>query len=169
MSYSLYKLTCPNGKVYIGTTQGTPQARWQNGHGYENNKPLRDDIMKYGWDNFNRETLEEGIETIQEAHFREGLYILIHHSNEPEYGYNSHINYSTLKDILPRKTKRVRNVETGDIYISIKEAAKTIDRAENSIYKAIYRNGTCGGYHWEYLDDEENKEFTIELLKEFDN
>lgn len=31
MNYSLYKLTSPSGKVYIGQTKRTPVKRWQ-GH-----------------------------------------------------------------------------------------------------------------------------------------
>lgn len=56
MSYSIYKHTFPNGKVYIGVTSLAPERRWgNNGHNYLHktddryNQPLiANAINKYG-------------------------------------------------------------------------------------------------------------------------
>ena len=37
-SYSVYILTSPEDKVYIGYCKGNPIKRWQNGKGYKKNK-----------------------------------------------------------------------------------------------------------------------------------
>lgn len=42
-----------NGKLYIGVTKQNPSKRFQNGFGYKYSNPaLWEDIVKYGWDNF---------------------------------------------------------------------------------------------------------------------
>ena len=48
--------------------------------------------------------------------------------------------------------KPVKCVETGVIYKSCTEAAKTINRSPTSIWQALIgRTATCGGLHWEYI------------------
>ena len=36
-TYSVYRHTCPDGTVYIGTTSRTIKQRSANGHGYAGN------------------------------------------------------------------------------------------------------------------------------------
>ena len=68
--YTVYKLTSPTGKIYIGCTGRKPQKRWRNGQGYRNNSILYADIQKFGWDAFTKEILcekltKEGAESIE--------------------------------------------------------------------------------------------------------
>lgn len=50
--------------------------------------------------------------------------------------------------------KRVQCVETGRLFASLRDAARTLGlKSGNSIKRAIDRCGTSGGYHWEYVDD----------------
>lgn len=88
MNYLIYKHTnLINNKVYIGQTCQDPQKRWgKNGKGYENQNFYKA-IMKYGWDNFKHEILEENIpkEQIDE---KEKYQIELYKANDPEYGYN---------------------------------------------------------------------------------
>ena len=52
MSYTVYKHTFPNNKVYIGITSQSVSRRWRNGEGYRNKQQLiYRAILKYGWDN----------------------------------------------------------------------------------------------------------------------
>ena len=51
MSYSVYKHTFPNGKVYIGITSQKPEDRWSKGKGYQRQPLIYNAINKYGWDN----------------------------------------------------------------------------------------------------------------------
>ena len=37
--YTVYKITGPTGKVYIGCTKTTPKRRWRNGKGYKSGQP----------------------------------------------------------------------------------------------------------------------------------
>lgn len=53
----------------------------------------------------------------------------------------------------------VRCIETGKVFESTADAGRHIGRQRGGISDAISRNGTCGGYHWEYADNrrDENK------------
>ena len=50
--YIVYKHISPTGKEYVGMTRNI-KKRWEgNGCSYTKNSEFRNDIMKYGWDNF---------------------------------------------------------------------------------------------------------------------
>ena len=85
--YSIYKHTCPNGKVYIGITNQEPEKRWCNGFGYQKQSRFFSAIVKFGWDNILHEIIAQ-VETQQEASKIEKILITSHKSNIPEYGYN---------------------------------------------------------------------------------
>lgn len=85
--YTLYRLTAPSNKVYIGITSQSIKKRWKAGRGYKQCTLFNKAIKKYGWDNIIKEILFEDI-TEQEAKDLERLFIKIHRSNEPRYGYN---------------------------------------------------------------------------------
>jgi hypothetical protein len=57
----LYKLTAPNGKVYIGITSQSFKKRMGIHKWYAKNKngKLQNSIKKYGWDNFKKEIIIE--------------------------------------------------------------------------------------------------------------
>lgn len=96
MSYSVYKHTFPNGKVYIGITSRKPELRWRkNGNGYlfkdKNGEYtqylMANAIQKYGWNNINHEILFTGL-TKDEAENKEIELIAYYKSNQKEFGYN---------------------------------------------------------------------------------
>lgn len=88
--YSVYKLTAPNGKVYIGITSRKPQYRWNNGKGYWQNKHLYAAVLKYGWENFHHEIVASEL-TKETACELEKTLIKAYKSNLPKYGYNNSI------------------------------------------------------------------------------
>ena len=88
--YSVYMLTAPNGKVYIGITSRKPEYRWNHGKGYYQNKHLYSAILKYGWDNFKHEVLAQGI-TKETACLLEKELVAIYKSNDPAFGYNNSV------------------------------------------------------------------------------
>ena len=88
--YSVYKLTSPADKVYIGCTQQKPKDRWDYGCKYHNNKELSSDIKKFGWDNFEHIVLYSGLEE-DEAYDLERELIHKYRSNDPRHGYNKSI------------------------------------------------------------------------------
>ena len=65
----VYKHTFPNGMVYIGMTEKTPEQRWQKGLGYQG-QAVYSKIVEYGWDNIKHEVLFSGLGWT-EAHFLE--------------------------------------------------------------------------------------------------
>lgn len=144
--YKIYKLTVPNGKVYIGQTKNKYLSqRCQGGLGYNKNEPLYNDILEYGWKNIQQEILEE-VETKEEAIKRERFYILQYRSNEAEFGYNSHVN-------IPRGKKTyVVCIETGEQFRSCAEAGAAVGRTRQAINYAIKHNTLCAKFHWASVD-----------------
>lgn len=87
MAYTVYKLTSPSEKVYIGITSQPIKKRWKNGNGYKRCPAMNKAITKYGWENFTKEILLENT-TESEAKSLETLLIKVHMSNDSKYGYN---------------------------------------------------------------------------------
>ncbi len=86
-TYTVYKHTCPSGKVYIGITARPVSRRWHGGSAYRNNPHFYAAIKKYGWDAFKHEILAEGLAR-EEACAMERRLIKEHQSTDPEKGYN---------------------------------------------------------------------------------
>ena len=56
--YEVYRLYCPNTNMsYIGVTKNGVEKRWQDGYGYHYQPVIYGDILKYGWDNFEKYVL----------------------------------------------------------------------------------------------------------------
>ena len=87
MGYTVYKLTSPSNKVYIGITSQPVCKRWSNGAGYKRCPAIYEAIKKYGWENIKKEVLLENT-TEDEAKALETLLIKMHRSNESRFGYN---------------------------------------------------------------------------------
>lgn len=84
-SYSVYKHTFPNGKVYIGITMMKPQKRWNGGSGYRKQPKIYNAIQYYGWRNIVHEILCTGL-TKKEAEAEEIRLIALY--NSTKNGYN---------------------------------------------------------------------------------
>lgn len=103
-----------NGKKYIGQTCRKPEQRWgHNGSGYlrkykdrRYNQPLfAHAILKYGWDNFTHEIIEDNL-TKKEADKLEKKLIKQYNTTDSDYGYNiskggscGHMNETTKQKI----------------------------------------------------------------------
>ena len=95
-NYCVYIHTSPSGKKYVGQTGQKPEQRWRsNGEGYlhknKNGKYKQPAfayaILKYGWDNFDHEIIENNL-TKEEADNLEKILVEKFNSIDPEYGYN---------------------------------------------------------------------------------
>ena len=76
MKWIIYKHTNKiNGKCYIGQTKQLLSERWRNGNGYKNNLYFYNSILKYGWDNFSHEILEDNLQNLKQANEREMFWI----------------------------------------------------------------------------------------------
>ena len=82
--YKIYKLTSPEGKVYIGASVN-PKERWKQK--YKGCRRMRTAIEQFGWENFTKEIILEGL-TKEESQLKEVEYIKLYKSNDPDYGYN---------------------------------------------------------------------------------
>lgn len=85
--YCVYKLTAPNGKVYIGMTSQKLEKRWKRGHSYKGNLELYNDILQYGWANFSREILFNGLNE-NDAELKEINLISDYKATDTNFGYN---------------------------------------------------------------------------------
>ena len=54
--------------------------------------------------------------------------------------------------------KKVRCIETGEIFLSVKEAAEFVGRSSAALSQClnkVYGHDTCAGFHWEFVPKEE--------------
>ena len=86
-NYSVYKLTDPEGKVYIGYCIGDPEQRWCSGNGYKNNHRFFAAIKHFGWRSISREIVAAGL-TLTDARRLERELIIKYESTDPQKGYN---------------------------------------------------------------------------------
>jgi hypothetical protein len=90
--FLIYKLTSPEGKIYIGLTKDltrrlgehrTEHHKWSCQH----NNVLHEDLITYGFDNFTQEVLADKL-TGAEAEEQEAAWIALFESDNPDKGYN---------------------------------------------------------------------------------
>ena len=107
--YSVYKLTVPNGKIYIGATGQKPEERWQNGHGYIHNHRLFNDILLYGWINIKKEILYSNLTKDEAAEVEAGM-IWEYQSYKAKKGYNKNagLKYGYVEKYVDPRTKMTR-------------------------------------------------------------
>lgn len=101
MSFSVYKHTAPDGKVYIGFTGQKPEEHWADGKGYTGQTRLYKAIKKHGWDNFKHEILAEGLSE-EEAKEQALSLIAEYDSTNPKKGYNSERDGQPTEEALTR-------------------------------------------------------------------
>lgn len=77
----------PNGKVYVGMTNRTPEIRWENGNGYRTQPLMSKAINKYGWNNVRHEIIASGV-SLDEANRIERELIAANMSTDFRFGYN---------------------------------------------------------------------------------
>lgn len=108
-----------NSKRYIGITNRTiAQRSGTNGVNYKNGTRFYNAILKYGWDNFTHEILEENL-TREEASKREKYYIKLYNTTDDRFGYNictgGDNNFTrrpltkNQKELVSKTTKRAMN------------------------------------------------------------
>lgn len=147
--YTVYKHTCPNGKVYIGITKQKPERRWGvNGCGYKENEYFYRAIQKYGWENIKHEIIAEGL-TEDEADAMEIDLISEYRATDRNCGYNRHFGgkvHDTISiyDLLKTDYIPYEEIKNNDVLNEVFE--KLIQAALGTKVKEIetvdyYANG----------------------------
>lgn len=152
-TYTIYKATAPNGKVYIGLTCKTLTIRRRQHLSDAARFPAGtrlfcNALRKYGA-SMKWEVLETG--GGQEwAAAREQHYIALYGSNEPEHGYNlTKGGEGSHADNARRRMAQARPVlrSDGRPFTSARNAAIAMKATkEDAVSKSMRRGGTCAGF-----------------------
>lgn len=159
-SYCIYCHTNKiNGKKYIGQThEYTKRCQPSN---YKGCTKLYNAILKYGWNNFSHQILEDNL-TLEQVNEREEYYIQLY--NTVENGYN--IKSGGLNNIYTEesrkkmsqncsKKKRIICIETNIEYPSAKEIERQLGYSNSNIIACCKgKLHTAYGFHWRYADEE---------------
>lgn len=148
--WCIYKHTSPSGKSYIGMTSKTPEKRWLNGKGYNPNTKFGQAIIKYGWDNFSHEILENNIPSLSQAQQREIYYI--NFFDTFTNGYNSTLGGDNVAPDIIIKHQVICH-ETQKIFESTVAAAEYYDVAHSQIGRACKTGNKVKGQHFVYLEE----------------
>lgn len=155
--YTVYKLTSPDGRVYIGQTKNSLARRCQRGKNYKRNPELTADIQRYGWDNFTLETLRENA-TSRYADVIERHAIIYYHAAVPN-GYNK--ERGGIRGHNSAQAKPVFQIDkaTGEIialWESRAAAGKALHIKTATISAAaLGKVKSAGGYKWRDATPEE--------------
>lgn len=78
----------------------------------------------------------------------------INHKDEnKEHNWINNLEWCDRKyNIRYSKAVKVKCVETGEIFDSMTDAAKSVNRNPGSISSAVKGGTKCGGYHWIKID-----------------
>ena len=138
--YSVYKLTLPDGRAYVGMTSQVLYKRWQYGAGYSTNDAFYEAIHFYGWKNIQKEVLEEHADKTT-ALMREKYFIGLYKTYLPEYGFNTHGRPEI--EITKDKYKYVC-VELNLEFNTLEEAGAFAGVCKEAIRQAIIKGRKCG-------------------------
>ena len=149
--YTVYKLTDPNGKVYIGCTGKPVEKRWKKGWNYNCRSRIFKAVREFGWENFEKKILCEKL-TREGAGELEKWFIAYYDSANPEKGYNLALG-GLGKGVRMSETAKVINRESKEIYY--REHPEVIDKIRNSVtslfendplYRERVRKGILAAY-----------------------
>ena len=166
----IYQITCTvNGKRYVG--QSIDIKRRFNQHKRKPPDGMREDFELYGVDKFKFEVLEECAPENLTA--REDFYL---DTLKPEYnirteghGISDAAREKLRRDRTGKKrpdiSRRVKCVETGEVFESLRAAAKWCNVPAPNLSALLSGKGrTLGGYHWIYADEDE--EAALERIRQ---
>ena len=164
---SVYLLTVPNGKGYVGYSDGPLDERWKNGDGYKGHPEFFADIEKYGWENIGKRAVMRGMSK-QVVRNCEPFFIKWFNTQWP-HGYNKdsggtsgyHRCQYTKDKIRAALSLPIAQIdrETGEIinvWPSIKAAATALKISAGDI--SLAANGhrkSAGGYDWHFVSKHE--------------
>ena len=166
--YTVYKLTDPEGKIYIGCTGKTVRQRWKNGKNYSVGTPIRTSIDEFGWENFKKEILCEKL-TKEGAEKMERWFIAFYDSSDPAKGYNRFLGGLGKGTRMSEVTKQLASDAKNRLYEEHPEIKEKIRDAVNSLYEndPTYRERISLGVLASYEKDPTIKVRLSEIAKGF--
>lgn len=162
----IYMLVCRvNGKKYIGQSKNIRRRLNEHKRCKSFTPLICKAIAKYGWDAFDKTVLE--FCPVEELDEKEIQYIA---KFQPEYNmseggksgfrgckHSKAFGEKISKTLIGNQygAKKIVNVETGEIFPTIKAAADSLNlKNPASISGALHgRAKTAGGYHWKYTKE----------------
>lgn len=140
MTFTIYLLTSPSGKHYVGQTSQPIEKRWKHGTGYKSCVALNKAIQKYGWENFTHEILAV-CDTGEEADELEKKFIQEYNCIVPN-GYNIDRGGNANK-IMGEETKRkISEANRGRVHTE--ESRKKMSEASKG--RVPWNKGKTGVY-----------------------
>ena len=127
--YTVYKLTDPEGKIYIGCTGKQVEQRWGKGKRYSKDTPIRVAIDALGWDAFQKEILCEKL-TREGAEKLEKWFIAYYDSSDPEKGYNRFLGGLGKGAHMSEITKKNSRIAKNRMY---EERPEVIEKIRNTV------------------------------------
>ena len=138
--YTVYKLTDPEGKLYIGLTGKPAEQRWRKGRGYSRDTPIRAAVNRYGWEAFEKEILCEKL-TREGGGKLESWFIAYYDSSSPEKGYNRFlgglgkgVHMSEVSKKICRNVKNRQYAERPELIEKIRSSVNTA-YANDPVYR----------------------------------
>ena len=165
--YTVYKLTDPEGKIYIGCTGKPVEERWKKGRGYSRDTPIRKAIVQFGWANFKKEILCEHL--IKEgADKLERWFIAFYDSSDPEKGYNRFLGGLGKGAHMSKITRQLSRESKNRLYEEHPEVKARIRNTVNNLFAndPTYRERVSKGVLAAYEKDPTIKERLSEISRE---
>ena len=131
--YTVYKLTDPDGKIYIGCTGKSVEERWKKGNGYRRKDPIGRAIKEIGWENFKTEILCENLIKAG-AEKLERWFIAFYDSSDPQKGYNRFLGGLGKGAHMSEVTKKLARESKNRLYEDHPELKDKIRNTVNELY-----------------------------------
>lgn len=164
----------------LGNFRSLPRVIRYKGNGIRN-YPAKRLLTETTKDNYQRITLmKEGIKTRYQAHRLVALAFIPNPENKPCINHIDgnksnnvvtnlewctasenmiHADNTELRDMFshhnPSNAKKVKCIETGQVFLSCLRAVRSLGKTNNSIStltRSIARGGTAFGYHWQFIE-----------------
>ena len=166
--FTVYKLSDPEGKIYIGVTGKTVEERWNRGRGYPKKLPIRKAIDYYGWGSFKKEVLCEKM-TREGAEKLERWFIAYYDSSDPEKGYNRFLGGLGKGARMSEITKELAREAKNKLYEEHPEVKERIRNTVNNLFASdpTYRKRVGEGVLKAHEKDPTIKVRLSEISKEY--
>ena len=123
--YTVYKLTDPEGKVYIGCTGKPVEQRWKKGYNYRRNTPIGVAIAHFGWEAFEKSILCENL-TKEGGEKLEKWFVEYYDSMDPAKGYNRMTGGARKGAHMSEITKKISSDSKNRLYAERPEVIEKI-------------------------------------------